>query len=499
MNLVTIMNFVRGCEPRDPNMNLIEPVKEQIKLNKKYNFKNTFLIQYDALINPEFTDLFKENSDDNTEFGVWIEIVRPLVEKVGIKWRGREGYDWDWYVNPGFLPAYTQDEKERLIDELMKKFKEVFGYLPKTAASWLLDSYSTEYMQKKYDIKTFGICREQLSVDAYTLWGGPYNQPYYPSKSNILCPAQSKENRIDAPVFRLLGIDPIRGYNENVYANEDGLSGCATMEPVWSFGKSPKYMEWFFKTYFENENMGIAYTQIGQENSFGWDSMKDGLQMQYELVKKYADEKKISVVKMHEAGEMFKNAFSDTPPAAIVANSDPAESGRYRSIWFTNKNYRANLFFDKDVMYFRDIQKFDEKYAERYITKPCDTWDAVYDALPVCDERCWSDKDTQEAAIRFDGSYVICDIKRTADTLTVFVKKANGETAMIVFAEKSVKVLGAESVKWNFANFNNVSLDGELLNFEHNGFEYSVKVKGEVKTNNDNMITLGAGEFSIEF
>lgn len=146
------------------------------------------------------------------ELGVWIEVVRPLVEAVGVEWRGRPGYDWDWYVNPGFLMAYTKEQKEKIIDELMVKFREVFGFYPKTAGSWLLDAYSVEYMKEKYGIVTFGICREQMSVDAYTLWGGPYNQPYYPSKNNILCPAQSAETRIAAPVFRLLGIEPIRGY-----------------------------------------------------------------------------------------------------------------------------------------------------------------------------------------------------------------------------------------------------------------------------------------------
>ena len=54
MNLVTIMNFVRGVEPRNPNLDLLEPVVNQIALNKAYGFDNTFLLQYDALIDPKF-------------------------------------------------------------------------------------------------------------------------------------------------------------------------------------------------------------------------------------------------------------------------------------------------------------------------------------------------------------------------------------------------------------------------------------------------------------
>ncbi len=499
MNIVSIMNFVRGCEPRDPSKDLIRPVREQIALAKRYDLKNTFLLQYDAIIKPEFSQLFIENADDNTELGIWIEIVRPLVEKVGIEWRGRPGYDWDWYVNPGLLMAYTRSEKEALIDEIMSKFSEVFGFLPKSVGSWLLDAYSVEYMQKKYGIQAFGICREQLAVDAYTLWGGPYNQPYYPSRTNILCPSQSAQTRIDAPVFRLLGIDPIRGYNEERYSAGDIYTGgCGTIEPVWSLGQSKVAMEWFFKTYFENENMGIAYAQVGQENSFGWESMAEGLELQYAMVKEYADAGKFSVVKMCEAGEMFKAAFSDTPAAAIVADSDPVSNERYRTVWFTNKNYRANLLLDNGAMYFRDMQKFDDKYSERYTDEPCLTWDAVYDALPLVNERVWSEKNMHDAGIDFNGEYSVSGVTRDGGTLTVAVKDKSGKDAKIVFGERTVELIALDG-KWTFGSFKDVSLCGSTLKFKHNGFEYSVKLVGDVGLNDENVLTFGKGGLRIEF
>lgn len=195
MNIVNIMNFVRGVEPRNPSLDLLAPVLGQIALNKKFGFENTFLLQYDAIIDKKFSDVFLAERDEKTELGVWIEIVRPLVEKVGIAWRGRPGYDWDWHVDPGFLPSYTYEQKTLLIDELMRKFREVFGEYPKSAGSWLLDIDSVRYMSEKYGVKAFGICREQLGVDAYTLWGGPYNQPYFPSKNNILWPCLNQGER----------------------------------------------------------------------------------------------------------------------------------------------------------------------------------------------------------------------------------------------------------------------------------------------------------------
>ncbi len=481
MNIVNIMNFVRGIEPRHPERDLLEPVKNQIALNKRYGFENTFLIQYDAIINPAFSELFIKERDEKTELGVWIEIVRPLAESVGIAWRGRPGYDWDWWADPGFLPAYTSVEKEKLIDELMEKFREVFGEYPKTAGSWMLDIYSIRYMREKYHIEAFGICREQLSVDAYNLWGGPYNQPYYPSVNNVLCPAQTAENQLNTPVFRLLGIDPIRGYNESRYSKHPKLKGCATMEPVWSYGKSEGYMRWFFKTYFDNETMGLAYTQIGQENSFGWDSMKDAFPMQYDLVKEYADAGKIQVLKMCDAGKLFRERYNSTPAASIVADSDPIKEHDYRSVLYTSKNYRANLFLDAGKLYFRDIQKFDEKYTERYLNEPCHNWEAVYDNLPVVDERGWSkEKDSHEAGLDFEGSYKFKSASREKDGLIVICEDDSGKEVKVIFDEAEITIIGGGNLIWRFGTFVDYNIKGKNIDFVHNYFAYTVKTEGKL-------------------
>lgn len=499
MNIVTIMNFIRGCEPRNPNLDLTAAPIHQNELHKKYGFPNTFLLQYDAIIKPEFADFFKKEKDDNMELGVWIEIVRPLVEKVGIEWRGRPGYDWDWYVNPGFLEAYTQSQREALIDELMDKFKEVFGYYPKTAASWLIDSHSLEYMSKKYNISFFGICREQLAVDAYTLWGGPYNQPYYPSKNNMLCPAQSDETKIDTPLFRLLGIEPIRGYWEKRYADSPECGGCATMEPYWKYGQQKDYMEWFFKTYFENENMGIAYTQIGQENSFGWPGMKDGIELQYELLDKYAKEGKITLMKMSEAGEYVKKTYPDTPAAAITASTDAAADDYYRSVWFSNKYYRANIFTNRGKLLFRDIQKFDDSICERYLEEPCLENDAVYDNLPIADERRWAKSaDEPCSGVFFDGKYTFESSVRDGDNLNVVFAEDNGGKVKITFAEKSIKISSSSDLTWKFGTFGGYSLSGNVLSFENGDTVYSVTLKGTAVLS-DGGITLSGENKEIIF
>ena len=55
--IVNIINFIRAVEPR-VEKDLIEPVKEQIKLMKENNLRGTFLVQYDALLMPEYIEIF---------------------------------------------------------------------------------------------------------------------------------------------------------------------------------------------------------------------------------------------------------------------------------------------------------------------------------------------------------------------------------------------------------------------------------------------------------
>lgn len=215
-----------------------------------------------------------------------------------------------------------------------------------------------QYMSEKYHMDAFCICREQLAVDAYTLWGGYYSGGYYPSKNNMLCPAQNDENRIATPVFRMLGIDPIYGYDENKDSeNHPRLNGCFTMEPYWDCGKDREVMEWYFREYYENPSLAGSHATTGQENSFGWEGIADGYRLQLELAQKWMSEGKLTVETLGETGRRFRKAFRDTPPAALSALTDWSGNG-IRSVWFSCRYWRGNLFLRDGVLFFRDLVRF---------------------------------------------------------------------------------------------------------------------------------------------
>lgn len=472
MNIVNIMNFVRGCEPRF-EIDLVEPVRQELALCRKYDLPNTFLFQYDALVREDLVSIVK--GAPKTEVGVWLEMAKCLTEKVGIPWRGREGYDWDWYVDPGFLPSYTQEERARLIDEIMRLFKEIFGEYPRSAGSWVIDAFSMEYMEKKYGVKAFGICREEWAVDAYTLQGGYYNQGYYPSRLNNLCPAQTRENQINAPVFRLLGPCPVFNYGLHWYEGE--YETPPTIEPCSQMGTEPQVVRWFFDNYFHNESLAFSYIQLGQENSFGWEGIKKGLPMQFEILDEYVKSGQCQVMTMGDTGEWFQTRFDRTPATSLIADSNPLTGTIDNSVWYDCVNYRANLVTENGRLYFRDIYKFREDYVESCYDQPCRDWQITYDNLPVMDGYLWRREDDNRAGIYFDGQLQNFRTFRDGDSL-VAEAVLSGKTVRIEMAEKGIIVFIDGSLRFSKKPGEELTFSDTAIRGTHKGYAYEVGVTG---------------------
>jgi hypothetical protein len=484
MNLV---NFVRGCVPRDPQRDLYLPIKEEIAINKQYGFEHTVLLQYDALLREDMVELIRKEADEHMELGLWFEMCRDMTEAVGIPWRGRPGYDWDWYVNPGFLPAYTLDQREALIDEAFRLFKEIFGFYPKVAGSWLLDSHSVAYMSEKYDLDAICICREQWGVDAYTLWGGYYNGGYFPARNNMLCPAQSPEAGVKTPIFRMLGPDPTYNYDDRKYGIV--ANGCSTLEPCWTIGSNPDAVDLLFRTYYENPCLTQSHATTGQENSFGWGMIERGYRIQAEKLDKLAKEGKVVIEKLGETGADMRRTAEITPAVAMVAYEDWAHDGSdpeevCRTVWYNCASYRANLFFKGSRLFFRDIYKFDDRYAERYITKTCEAWDAIYDTLPMVNGRLAA-ANGRDSAIEFaktvspDGFTCI----EHDQTLEVRIRFADGTEGIVLLAPDGIKLEGCGELTYldAVAEDTTTAYGDGAFRFVHNHYAYEIPVQGTVE------------------
>ena len=382
--IVNIVNFIRGEDWRFTHEMLHQTFINTLELCKQYPMPYTISLLYDALINPEYTTPLLENKDPNMEVGLWLELSRQAVENAGLEWN--EEHDWTWHVNPGMLLGYNQPDRERIIDELMNRFKSVFGYYPASVGAWVIDTHSINYMKEKYDVKAVCFCREQYGTDGYTLWGGYYNQGYFPSKKNMFMPAQSKEEQTNVPLFRMLGPDPIYEYDLQKYGN---YRTVPTLEPAWRLGQDEKWVDWYLDSHYGAEGMAFSYTQTGQENSFGWDSFGVALKMQMDKVYEGMKEGKWEVMTLRDTGIWFSETFETTPATSITALTDWQEENQRQTVWYNCKNYRFDMHNENGKICVRDINLFDENYTDRYLETPAPGDDATFDALPIIDGYLW--------------------------------------------------------------------------------------------------------------
>lgn len=406
--VINIVNFIRLLEPRDPKITedvLYQTVVKQVEMMKKYNLGGSFLLQYDALMDSRYQTLLKSLPKESFEIGAWWEIPQPMVEKAGLKWRGR--YPWDWHADIGFSTGYTPAEREKLADVYMADFKNIFGYYPKSVGSWFIDSHTLNYLYEKYHIIASSNCKDQVGTDGYTLWGGYWNQAYYPSKINSYMPAQNADKQLPVPIFRMLGSDPVRQYDTGLGSTRQGV---ITLEPVYpEAGGDETWVNWFFKEFVEGESMEFAYTQAGQENSFTWDAMSKGFAIQMPLIAKLRDEKKVRVETLAQSGQWFKDHYKVTPATAVTVNKDLPGSDR-KTVWFNSRFFRVNLLWEKGNLTVRDIHLFDENFPSAYTKEKATSNECSFFTLPFVDGYIWS-KPGVTAGLRFkevvDGKEVL--------------------------------------------------------------------------------------------
>lgn len=452
--IVNIINFIRGVEPRDPRVDLVGTVAHQIELVNKHHLPATWLLQYDALINPEFVNMLKAAGPEH-EIGAWFETPQPLVEKAGLKWRGRPGFAWDWHTDVGFSVGYTPTEREKMADVLMADFKSVFGKYPASVGSWFMDAHLLGYLADRYGVCSSCNCRDQIGTDGYTLWGGYWGQAFYPSRKNAYMPAQTAKNQIPIPVFRMLGSDPIYQYSANLGGNGQGVM---TLEPVYAGdggGGDPEWVRWFFGTNFGGPCLTFAYAQAGQENSFGWPGMSKGLTDQVERLSILSSEGKLTVETLENSALWFRQKYPVTPASAVTALTDWRGQNR-KSVWYNSRYYRTNLFWQDEGFMIRDMHLFDENYTERYLTEVCTTHDAAYDTLPICDGFVWSDS-AKSAGIRLwaqqpDGTRhqlgkATPKVAEDGQNLRITWKEADGTTVKILCKPDTFELTMAPSDK----------------------------------------------------
>jgi hypothetical protein len=287
----------------------------------------------------------------------------------------------------------------------------------------------------------------------------------------------------------------------------------------------PKWVDWFMDSLVNQPSLAFAYAQAGQENSFGWNAMRKGLEYQIPLLAKLANAGEIRVETLGQSGQWFRKKFPLTPATSVVALDD-WKGERRKTVWYNSRFYRLNVLWEKNGFFIRDIHCFDEDIVSPTHETPLKATSLTYETLPIVDWAMWSDSGRKEAGmfpfliatdgstspIQPEGEPVVTEMNATY--LSIVQPLKGGSRFSIVCAEQCVtfssqdehgkplrcawKIIGGQPLK---AMIKKVS-DRTLI-YHHSGVDYELKLSaGSCRQLEDGSVQLlpdDAGKLVILF
>ncbi len=273
--------------------------------------------------------------------GILLEITPQLAEQAGVGYPDGGVFWHD--ANKIFLSGYKPQERIKLIDKAFQNFYREFGKTPVSVGAWHIDAYSAGYMQKKYGITGVLICADQFGTDGYQIWGGWWGVPFFPSKYNILIPALTQKNKIEAVVFWWAGRDPILGYGGSVVESSYSVQA----NDYIGHGLGVDYFRRLLDTYLYEERNEFGQITIGLENDSDWRRIGSQYEEQIAEIAKRTQEGKIKAVTMSDFSSWYRGRYVLSPD-------------HWMGEWGMSKGYRVGLDKGKIV----DLRIYNDEWPE---------------------------------------------------------------------------------------------------------------------------------------
>lgn len=330
---LTLINPVRDRSLwSDQSLN---PIIQQYADIKKYSFSATWLLQYDTFYDQDLTNEIK-SFDSKQEKGVFLEVSKKLANDANVAYP--EGVRWS---DPGavFLSAYSQSDRIRLIDQIFSRYKTIYGAYPKSVGAWWVDSYSLNYMVKKYGVKSVLICADQKVTDSYGIWGQWWGFPYKPSKANILVPASATSNMENAVVLQWAQRDPILAYGGVGQFSRYSLQA----NDYVVVGKDINYFKQLSSEYLDCKN-ALGQITVGMET--GMESLMQPVE--YERQLNYLSTiSGLNIVTMSGFATKYSKVYKINPDK-IFFGTENAE-------WEMTTSYRKNDKLGENINYDQNL------------------------------------------------------------------------------------------------------------------------------------------------
>jgi len=363
---LTLVHPVRGRNRwRDRS---IDPLINQYSEVASRGFSATWLLQYDAVEDNVIAEYIKNEFSENQELGIFLEVSPNLAMDSRVIYPHAVAWDDS---NAVFLSGYSRLERRMMINKLFSKFKETFGYYPKSVGAWWIDSYSLNYMVDKFNIKSALIVSDQKSTDDYGVWGQWWGIPYYPSKANILTPASNKKNQQNILVIQWAQRDLSKAYGDGLQFSNYSLQANDYIER----GLGTDYFVDLASKYLSCD-LPIGQITVGLET--GMESIKFLPEYKNQLGALEKIEGLQSVT-MSEFAKRYRE-INSTNPSKITLIGEDTE-------WILTPDSRINKYLNEKIIYqdnlaFSDYFVADkDKFLDRRL--PIDHQSSGNDTLPI--------------------------------------------------------------------------------------------------------------------
>ncbi len=387
-----IINQVRGescCSAGN-----LATTRAQLDNAVRLKLPTTFVLRYDALTDPQYTDLFrlyKRLHPELIQTGVMVEIVPSLIQDANKQYciqqggasscepatfercaqtecgaRSQEqadnastqccqhsryaGTDETWFqAQNAFTIGYPIPERKLILDTLLTQYKNVFGTYPTVSSAWMIDTDSLNYLHDKYGVLTQQITREQWGTDSYTLYGGPPHYPYPASRNWLMIPNFDESNAVT--IVRQTVTDPLYNYGDS--------SSSYTSQPN-DYARGNRGIE-YFKTLIDNaiHQKSTGFANVGLENSMEAPYQNEFM-LQLAYIAKLRDEHNMQVIFADAIGPHFQNE---------KVTSYTRSEGEREAIWVTTPSYRARIIRNIHEVSLTDLRLYSKDLKDPYSTR----------------------------------------------------------------------------------------------------------------------------------
>ena len=323
--------------------------RTQQRVAHENGLRTTIQMTYASLFNAEAVAIAQEHHTRyNDEIGS--TFLGLQCQQFQDKFKSKELAIW----------LFSMEDKMKIVDEVLNKFYETFGFYPTSTGSYYMDAELVNYIKQKYPMIKAAVatCWEEgpkayhnANNSWYTLLdGGPWN-PWIPSRRNIHCPASDEQDDI--------GIVAIPHISRDLLAVFDGPGSYYGTHPqnilrgmVYEDRELP-----YFKNIVDQYRAMIKYNRGYGYNMMyvgpGWMSKSGRWESDYDfLLKSYQDgmayygqlkkEGKVKDVTMSEFAEIYRRERLYTLPECTLWKDILYGSNR-QQFWYADPWMRICL------------------------------------------------------------------------------------------------------------------------------------------------------------